>query len=148
MLSFFGNYLYVKILRHWIFPSRDIDDQKSCNLIWQEHVLVNHLNVYEIHNKKTPPFPLRVQLIFHSALPLIWSNHPQTKFTPGKSSYVWGWLGIHSHTKPALVVLHAVFPWLLSLDKKFKTMVVSFKRYWWSQNPVIWLHNCTFWSYT
>ena len=28
MLPFFGNYLYVKNLRHWLFSSRDIDDQK------------------------------------------------------------------------------------------------------------------------
>ena len=40
-----------------------------------------------------------------------------TKLTPSKFRYVWAWLGMYEHAQPASVVLHAIFPWLLSLCK-------------------------------
>ena len=60
MIYFFENYLNAKNLRHRLFPTRDIDNQRSCNLIGQEHTLVNHLEVYAVHDKNnSPPLELK-----------------------------------------------------------------------------------------
>ena len=35
------------------------------------------------------------------------------------------WLGTPGHTQPPTVILHAIFPWLLSLCEMFKTLFPS-----------------------
>ena len=51
--------------------------KESCNLIGQEHILVNHLKASVIHDKEML-FSLRLQLIFRSALLLLWQYQTQT----------------------------------------------------------------------
>ena len=75
MLSFFGKYLYVKSLRHWLVGSGDTDDQRILQSDWsKKRILVYNLKVYVIHKEKT----LVSLLIFHSELFLIWPYYPQT----------------------------------------------------------------------
>ena len=53
-LSFFGKFLYAKnLLRYLTVPPEILMIKESCNLIGQEHILVNHLRVYEVYDKKT-----------------------------------------------------------------------------------------------
>ena len=51
--------------------------KESCNLIGQEHILVNHSKVYAVYDKKKLSL-LRIQIIFLSDLLLLEPNHPQT----------------------------------------------------------------------
>ena len=46
-------------------------------VIGQEHILVNHSNIYAVHHKKTLS-PVRIQIIFLFDLLLMEPNHPQT----------------------------------------------------------------------
>ena len=102
--------------------------KKSCNLIGQEHILVNHSVVSAVHDKKTL-FPLEFKCSQTTPRPI--------KFTLHKSGHVWTWLGMHGHAQTAIGVLYAIFPCLLTLFKTFKTMVLFFQKYWWSKNQYV-----------
>ena len=99
----FGNYFYAKNLRYWFFPFRDIDDQRILQFDWTGIHLVNDLENYLIHDKKTF-FSLRIQLMSlwitsNVAIPPMTSNVLISYQT----------MDISGQTKPAVVLLHAIF---------------------------------------
>ena len=54
-------------------------------------------------------------------------KYPETPLSWTHSNrHAWAWLGNSAHIQPVLI-LHAIFRWLLSLCKKFKTLFVSFQ---------------------
>ena len=97
-----------------LFPSRPhhkvwLDKNTSLSIIWK----------FILHLIKTHFF-LRIQLIFHFELLLMWLHHTwPTKSVQGKYRHAWAWPGIPNHTQPASAVLLATFPWLLALCQKF-----------------------------
>ena len=123
--------------------------KESCDLIEQEHILVNLLKVDVMHNKDTFPPQNSINLSFWitsnvaiQTLKRISQTPRQIKPIPGKSRHVWAW---QSTSRNSLT-------WCLSLVtismQINTTFAVSFRRYWWSQNPVILMGDTTIWSIT
>lgn len=137
---------YGKDLKYWLLLY--VLFKVSCNLNGQKSISVVHLKVYVIHEKKTL-YSLEVHYFF--ILDYFYFGHTILKpaiFTPDNSKDVWVRLDMSCYTKPAVLTWHNLFPWLISLCTKCKTIIISFKRHWWSKNPVNLLGESLFWSIT
>lgn len=106
-------------------------------MIRGKYILLNHLKSYVMHDKKKLLL-LRIKLIFYFELFLC--DHTTPKSTNshlvslGMSRFDWAYL---VHLTSSSTIFHIIFPWLISLCKKSKMLVVSYLRYWWSKNLVV-----------
>ena len=93
-------------MRHWLIPSRDIDDQKPWDLIQTQWNFVYNLKFFVFSwDKKTALFSLKIIYYksfilnyFNMAMPLkqLWQQVTKS-------------LGLAGHTKPKIVVSEVFF---------------------------------------
>ena len=102
----------------------------SCNLLKQESSFTYNLKLcWSNWGKNTF---LHLEVIY----PLFWTTFNMI-ISPRWTKVALG----HTHTKVNL-------RYLVSPAKKSKTLIDSFYRYGWSNNPAIWLDGSVFWSIT
>ena len=107
--------------RHWLFTSRDIDDQRILlfqSTIWSATwiMCITLLKKYFFIIKNL------IKLLFWNlAVPL---RLPEA--TPYKFRQIWVWLDFSQHTHQKAVVLKLTFPWWISPCKKPKKLMHYF----------------------
>ena len=107
--------------------------KELCNLIGEEHILVNNLKFWNLNFGKTLFFP---KDMIDFSFWIIFNIVKLSKGTHTTSRQVWIWLGMPENTQSKKIVLDATFA---PFKKKLKRSIHSFQIYQWSNNALNWL---------